>query len=104
MMSLCPAIPDKKPHKYIPISPDIAPLLARFSKVSSTVSCLLAMHDWRLSRSEDGSSESLDHNIVFLHDPQLLAQSDLLDVAKHLEIIFVKGWTDALFKGLIPHL
>ena len=93
MMSLRPAIPDKELPKYIPTSSEIAPLLVKFSKdcvplscFSSTISCLLAMYDWRLSRSEDGSPECLAHNVVSLYDPQLPGQIILLDAANHLEV------------------
>ena len=92
-MSLCPPIPNQQLSQYIPPPSEIAPLVVKFSKdcvpmgcFSSTISCLMAMHDWRLSRSEDGSPECLAHNVVSLYDPQLPVQIILVDRANHLEI------------------
>ena len=53
---------------------------------SCVISCLLAIYDWRLSRSEDGSPECLAHNVVSLYDPHLPVQIVLVAKAKHLEI------------------
>ena len=93
MMSLCPAIPNKQLSQYIPALSEIAPLVVKFSKdcvpmgcFSSTISCLLAMYDWRLSRSEDGSPECLAHNVVSLYDPQLPVQIVVVDMTNHIEI------------------
>ena len=93
MMSLCPAIPNKQLSQYIPAPSEIAPLVVKFSKdcvpmgcFSSTISCLLAMYDWRLSRSEDGSPECLAHNVVSLYDPQLPVQIVVVDMTNHIEI------------------
>ena len=93
MMSLCPAIPNKQLSQYIPAPSEIAPLVVKFSKdcvpmgcFSSTISCLLAMYDWRLSRAKNGSPECLAHNVVSLYDPQLPVQIILVDMANHIEI------------------
>ena len=93
MMSLCPAIPNKQLSQYIPAPSEIAPLVVKFSKdcvpmgcFSSTISCLLAMYDWRLSRSEDSSPECLAHNVVSLYDPQLPGQIIVVDMTSHIEI------------------
>ena len=93
MMSLCPAIPNKQLTQYIPAPSEIAPLVVKFSKdcvpigcFSSTISCLLAMYDWRLSRSENGSPECLAHNVVSLYDPQLPVQIVVVDMTNHIEI------------------
>ena len=93
MMSLCPAIPNKQLSQCIPAPSEIAPLVVKFSKdcvpmgcFSSTISCLLAMYDWRLSRSEDGSPECLAHNVVSLYDPQLPVQIVVVDMTNHIEI------------------
>ena len=93
MMSLCPAIPNKQLSQYISAPSEIAPLVVKFSKdcvpigcFSSTISCLLAMYDWRLSRSEDGSPECLAHNVVSLYDPQLPVQIVVVDMTNHIEI------------------
>jgi hypothetical protein len=93
MMSLCPAIPNKQLSQYIPAPSEIAPLVVKFSKdcvpmgcFSSTISCLLSLYDWQLSRLKDGSPECLAHNLVSLSGPQLPVQIVLADKAKHLEI------------------
>ena len=98
MMSLCPAIPNKQLSQYIPAYSEIPPLVVKFSKdcvpmgcFSSTISCLLAMYDWRLSRSEDGSPECLAHNVVSLYDPQLPVQIVVVDMTNHIEIHIQAG-------------
>ena len=93
MMSLRPAIPDNDIPQYIPPPSEIAPLVVKFSKdcvplscFSSTISCLLSMYDWRLSRADNGSPECLAHNVVSLYDPQLPVQIILVDATNHLQI------------------
>ena len=86
MMSLRSAISDEELPQHITAPSEIAPLVVKFTKdcvplscFSSTISCLLAMYDWKLSRSEDGSPECLAHNAVSLYDPQLPVQIILID-------------------------
>ena len=93
MMSLRPAIPAKHLLRYIPSSQKVAPLVVKFSKdcvplgcFSSTISCLMFMYDWRLTRSDDGSPECLAHNVVSLYDPKMPIQILVVDMANHLEI------------------
>ena len=93
MMSLRQAIPGKDISQYIPALSDIAPLVIQFTKncvplscFSRTISCLLAMYDWKLSRADDGSPECLAHNIVSLYDSQLPVQIILRDATSHIEI------------------
>ena len=93
MMSLRPAIPDKDIPQYIPAPSEIAPLVVKFSKdcvplscFSSTISCLLSMYDWRLSRADNGSPECLAHNVVSLYDPKLPVQIIVVDTTNHLQI------------------
>ena len=93
MMSLRPAIPDKDIPQYIPAPSKIATLVVKFSKdcvplscFSSTISCLLSMYDWRLSRADNGSPECLAHNVVSLYDPQLPVQIIVVDTTNHLQI------------------
>ena len=93
MMSLCPAIPDKDIPQYIPAPSDIVPLVVKFSKdcvplscFSSTISCLLSIYDWRLTRADDGSPQCLAHNVVSLYDPQLPVQIVILDATNSLQI------------------
>ena len=82
------------PNKQLsPTASGIAPLVVKFSKdcvplgcFSSTISCLLALYDWELSRLENGSPECLAHNVVSLSGPQLPVQIMLADKAKHIEI------------------
>ena len=93
MMSLRQAIPYKDIPQYIPASYKIAPLVVRFTKncipiscFSRTISCLLSMFNWRLSRAEDGSPECLAHNIVSLYKPQTPGQIILVDVGHSLQV------------------
>ena len=93
MMSLRPAIPDKDIPQYIPTPSEIAPLVVKFSKncvplscFSSTISCLLSVYDWRLSRADNGSPQCLAHNVVSLYDPQLPVQIVVMDATNHLQI------------------
>ena len=112
MMSLCPAIPNKQLSQYIPTPSEILPLVVKFSKdcvpmgcFSSTISCLLAMYDWRLSRSEDGSPECLAHNVVSLYDPQLPVQIVVVDMTNHIEIHIraKEGINKCLFPSICVH-
>ena len=93
MMSLRPAKSDKELSRYVRAHSDIPPLVVHFSKdcvplscFSSTISCLLSLYDWQLSRLKDSSPECLAHNLVSLSGPQLPVQIVLADKAKHLEI------------------
>ena len=93
MMSLRPAIPDKDIPKYIPAPSNIAPLVVKFTKdcvplscFSNTISCLLSMYDWRLSRADNDSPKCLAHNVVSLYDPKLPVQIIVMDATNHLEI------------------
>ena len=89
MMCLRQAIPEKK---YIPAS-KIAPLVVQFTKncvplscFGRTISCLLAMYDWKLSRADNGSPECLASNIVSLFDSQIPVEILLRDATSHLEV------------------
>ena len=93
LMSLRPAIPDKDIPQYIPLPSEIAPLVVKFSKdcvplscFGSTISCLLSMYDWRLSRADNGSPECLAHNMVSLFKPQTPGQIVLVDVGHSFQI------------------
>ena len=75
MMCLRQAIPEKKVTQYIPVSSEIAPLVVQFTKncvplscFGRTISCLLAMFNWKLSRADNGSPKHLASNIVSLFD------------------------------------
>ena len=93
MMSLCQVIPDEDIPRYTPTSSDIAPLVIQFTKncvplncFSRTVSCLLARHDWKLSRADDGTPKCLAQNIVSFVIPQLPAEIVLVDKGHSLQI------------------
>ena len=93
MMSLRQPISDKDISQYIPAPSNIAPLVIQFTKncvplscFGRTISCLLAIYDWKLSRADDGSLECLASNIVSLYDSQLPVQIILRDVTSHLEV------------------
>ena len=93
MMSLRQAFSDKDIPQYIPAPSDIAPLVIQFTKncvplscFSRTISCLLAIYDWKLSRADDGSPECLAHNIVSLYKPQMPGQIILVDMGHSIQI------------------
>ena len=93
MMSLRHAIPDKDIPQYIPLPSEIAPLVVKFSKdcvplscFGSTISCLLSLYEWRLSRADNGSPECLTHNVVSLFKPQTPGQIVLVDVGHSFQI------------------
>ena len=93
MMCLCQAIPDKDITRYIPASSEIAPMVVQFTKkcvplgcFGRTISCLLAMYDWKLSIADNGSPECLASNIVSLYKPQMPGQIILVDMGHSLQI------------------
>ena len=105
MMCLRQAIPDKNLSRYIPAS-KIAPLVVQFTKncvplscFGRTISCLLAMYDWKLSRADNGSPKHLASNFVSLFDSQLPVEILLRDATSHLEIHVLpdKGFTPDRF-------
>ena len=90
MMCLRQAIPDKDIPRYIS---EIAPLVVQFAKncvplscFGRTISCLLAMYDWELSRADNGSPKHLASNFVSLFDSQLPVEILLRDATSHLEV------------------
>ena len=93
MMSLRSAVPDKDVPRYLPPPSEIAPLVVQFTNkcvplscFSRTVSCLLAMYDWKLSRAHDGSLLCLAHNIVSLYKPLTPAQIVLVDTGHDIQV------------------
>ena len=93
MMSLRSAIPDKEVPQHLPPPSEIAPLVVQFTKncvplscFSTTISCLLAMYDWKLSRADDGSPQCLSHNVVSLYKPQTPGQIVLVDVGHSFQV------------------
>ena len=93
MMSLRPAIPNKDISKHLPPPSGIAPLVITFTNncvplscFSRTISCLMAIYDWKLSRAEDGSPQCLAHNIVSLYRPQTPGQIVLVDMGHSFQV------------------
>ena len=93
MMSLRSAVPDKDIPRHLPPPSEIAPLVVQFTNncvplscFSRTVSCLLAMYDWKLSRADDGSPLYLAHNIVSLYKPCTPGQIVLVDTGHNFQV------------------
>ena len=93
MMSLRSAVPDKDVPRHLPPPSEIAPLVVQFTNkcvplscFSRTVSCLLAMYDWKLSRADDGSPLCLAHNIVSLYKPLTPGQIVLVDTGHNIQV------------------
>ena len=93
MMCLQKPIPDKDLPQHLPPPSDIAPLVVQFTKncvplscFSRTISCLLAMYDWKLSRDDKGSPQCLAHNVVSLYTPQTPGQVVLADMGHSLQV------------------
>ena len=93
MMCLQKPIPDKDLPKHLPPPSEIAPLVVQFTKncvplscFSRTISCLLAMYDWKLSRGDKGSPQCLAHNVVSLYTPQTPGQVVLSDMGHSLQV------------------
>ena len=93
MMSLCQVIPDKDIPRYTPTFSDIAPLVVQFTNncvplscFNWTISCLLAMYNWKLNIADDGSAECLAHNIVSIFNPQMPVLIILVDMGHSIQI------------------
>ena len=97
MMCLLPSIPDQELHHHIlpSSSAEMTPLIVKFTGdcvplgcFGKTISCLLSMYEWIVSRSEDSSPECLAHNIVslFCQADTLLLKVVLVDFSDHIEV------------------
>ena len=93
MMCLQKPIPDKDLPQHLPPPSEIAPLVVQFTNncvplscFSRTISCLLAMYDWKLSRGDKGSPQCLAHNVVSLYTPQTPGQVVLADMGHSLQV------------------
>jgi hypothetical protein len=93
MMSLRSAIPDKDIPQHLPPPSEIAPLVVQFTNncvplscFSRTISCLMAIYDWKLSRADDGSPKCLAHNVVSLYRPQTPSQIVLVDTGHTFQV------------------
>ena len=93
MMCLQKPIRDKDLPQHFPPPSEIAPLVVQFTKncvplscFSRTISCLLAMYDWKLSRGDKGSPQCLAHNVASLYTPQTPGQVVLADMGHSLQV------------------
>ena len=93
MMCLRQAIPNKDIPHFSPASSEIAPLVVQFTNncvplscFGHTISCLLAIYQWRLSRADDGSPRCLASNVASLFNPQTPGEIVLVDVGHSLQI------------------
>ena len=93
MMCLLPPVPEQELPHCIPSSSDTVPLVVKFSNdcvplgcFSSTISCLLSTHNWKVTRKAGGRPERLAHNIVSLNDPELPVTITALDRASQIEL------------------
>ena len=93
MMCLQKPIPDKDLAQHLPPPSEIAPLVVQFTKncvplscFSRTISCLLAMYDWKLNRDDKGSPQCLAHNVVSLYTPHTPGQMVLADMGHSLQV------------------
>ena len=93
MMSLRSAIPYKDISKHLPPPSEIAPLVVQFTSncvplscFSRTISCLMAVYDWKLSRADDGSPQCLAHNVVSLYKPHSPGQIVLGDTGHSIQV------------------
>ena len=98
MMSLRSAVPDKDVPRYLPSPSEIAQLVIQFTNkcvplscFSRTVSCLLAMYDWKLSRDDNGAPLCLAHNIVSLYKPCTPGQIVLVDTGHNFQVYIRPG-------------
>ena len=93
MMCLQKPISNKDLPQHLPPPSEIAPLVVQFTKncvplscFSRTISCLLAMYDWRLSRGDKGSPHCLAHNVVSLYKPRTPGQVVLVDSGNSFQV------------------
>ena len=93
MMCLQKPISNKDLPQHLPPPSEIAPLVVMFTKncvplscFSRTISCLLAMYNWKLSRADNGSPQCLAHNVVSLYTPQTPGQVVLADMGHSIQV------------------
>ena len=110
MMSLRPAIPTKDIPRHLPPPSKIPPLVVQFthncvplSCFSRTISCLLAMYNWKLSRAKDGSPQCLAHNVVSLFNSQMPGRIVLVDTGHSFQVHVTPGRdTNRNVQNLLP--
>ena len=93
MMCLQKPIPNKDLPQHLPPPSEITPLVVQFTKncvplscFSRTISCLLAMYDWKLSRGDNGILQCLAHNVVSLYKPRTPGQIVLVDSGHSFQV------------------
>ena len=110
MMCLQKPIPDKDLSQHLPPPPpskiapfpdkDLpqqlpppTPLVVQFTKncvplscFSRTISCLLTMYEWKLSRDDKGLPKCLAHNVVSLYKPRTPGQIVLVDSGHSFQV------------------
>ena len=93
MMCLRSAIPYNDISKHLPPPSEVAPLVVQFTSncvplscFSRTISCLMAVYDWKLSRADDGSPQCLAHNVVSLYKPHSPGQIVLVDTGHSIQV------------------
>ena len=93
MMCLQKPIPNKDLPQHLPPPSEIAPLVVQFTKncvplscFSRTISCLLAMYDWKLSRDDKCLPKCLAHNVVSLYKPRTPGQIVLVDSGHSFQV------------------
>ena len=103
MMSLRPNIADNDVQKHLAPS-EIASLVVQFTNncvplgcFSKTISCLMTIYEWKLSRADNGSPQCLAHNAVSLYTPQAPGHIVLIDIGHSIQIHI------NIEKGIEPH-
>ena len=97
-------LPDKALNeicKCLPSSPQISPLLVRFSNdcapngsFSNTVSCLISSFKWKIAHTRQRKAECLAHNIVTLQPQTAPVKVTLVNSTSYFEIHVNAGSTD----------
>ena len=89
-------LPDKAPNevrKCLPSSPQVSPLLVRFSNdcapsgsFGNTVSCLISSFKWEIAHTRQRKTECLAHNIVTLRPHTTPVKVTLVNSTRYFEI------------------
>ena len=97
-------LPDKALNeicKCLPSSPQILPLLVRFSNdcapngsFSNTVSCLISSFKWKIAHTRQRKAECLAHNIVTLQPQTTPIKVTLVNSTCYFEVHINAGSTD----------
>ena len=97
-------LPDKALNeicKCLPSSPQISPLLVRFSNdcapngsFSNTVSCLISSFKWKIAHTRQRKAECLAHNIVTLQPQTTPIKVTLVNSTSYFEVHVNAGSTD----------